>query len=150
MGLAVAGVAAISLGTFFAVRATEHFTTALGISRIVGGLFVTAPVAVMPELFAVCSVTRSGQVTAATASVIGYHGVALAVAFFPLALVGVPVQDLLLFSVNPAFVALVPAVYATLIHWGRAHGFRLWEVLTLDGLYLLYLAIMLVWVLNVV
>ena len=88
LGLAFAGVAAIALGTFFAVRATENITTALGISRIVGGLFVTAPVAVMPELFAVRSVTRSGQVTAATASVIGDHAVTLTVAFLPLALVG--------------------------------------------------------------
>ena len=110
---------------------------------------MTAPVAVMPELFAVRSVTRSGQVTAATTSVIGDHAVTLTVVFLPLALVGVPVQDLRLVAVNLAFVALVPTVYAVFIHRGKEHGFRLWEVLTLDGFYPLYLAIMLVRVLNV-
>lgn len=34
-------------------------------------------------------------------------------------------------------------------HRGKEHGLQLWEVLLLDGIYLLYLVIMLVWVLNV-
>ena len=56
-------------------------------------------------------------------------------------------EDLRLFGVNLAFVALVPALYAALIHRGGEHGFRLWEVVALDAVYLLYLAI--TWVLDV-
>ena len=149
--LAVGGVAALALGAYFTVRSTENLVSALGIEQIVGGLFITAPMAALPEIFAVWSVTRSGQVTAATTSVIGDHAVTMTVAFLPLALIGMPIEDLRLFAVNLAFVLLVPAAYAASIHWGsREHGFLRWQVLLLDGIYLAYLAIMLFWVLNVV
>ena len=107
--------------------------------------------AALPEIFAVWSVTRSGRVTAATTSVIGDHAVTMTVAFVPLALIGMPVEDLRLFAVNLAFVFLVPVAYAASVHWGsREHGFLRWQVLLLDGIYLAYLAVMLFWVLNVV
>ena len=80
------GVAAIAPGTYFAVRATEAITTAMGISTILGGLFITAPVAAMPEAFATWHVSRGGQVTPALTSVVGDHAVTLTVAFLPLAL----------------------------------------------------------------
>lgn len=149
--LALAGLGALAVGAYFTVRATESIVGALGIQRIVGGLFITAPMAVLPEVFAVWSVTRSGQITSATTSVIGDHAVTMTIAFVPLALVGLPVENLLLFSVNLAFVFLVPAAYAAMIHWGhREHGFTLWQVLALDGIYLAYVAVMLVWVLDVI
>lgn len=136
---------------FFIVRATESLVSAFGIPRIVGGLFITAPMAALPEVFATWSVTRSGQVTSATTSVIGDHAVTMTIAFLPLALIAFPIRDLQLFGVNLAFVALVPAAYAALIHWGsQEHGFKRWQVLVLNGLYLAYLAVMLVWVLDVV
>jgi cation:H+ antiporter len=70
--------------------------------------------------------------------------------FLPLALVTLPVQDLRLYWVNLAFVALMPALYAAFIHWGsREHGFKRWQVLALDAAYLAYVAVMLFWVLNV-
>ncbi len=84
--LAIGGVAAIAPGTYFAVRATEAITTAMGISTILGGLFITAPVAAMPEAFATWHVSRGGQVTPALTSVVGDHAVTLTVAFLPLAL----------------------------------------------------------------
>jgi cation:H+ antiporter len=152
LGMAVAGVAVLALGAYFTVRATENLVSALGIPKIVGGLFITAPMAALPELFAVSSVTRSGQVTSATTSVIGDHAVTMTVAFLPLALVTLPIENLQLFWVNLLFVAFVPTAYAALIHlhWGATeHGFTLWEVFVLDGLLLVYLAIMLFGVLNV-
>jgi Ca2+/Na+ antiporter len=149
--MAAAGVGVLALGAYFTVRATENIVSALGIQPIVGGLFITAPMAALPELFAVWSVTRSGQVTAATTSVIGDHAVTMTIAFLPLALIGLAVEDLLLFSVNLAFVALVPAAYAAMIHWGHGeHGFKLWQVLALDGIYLAYITVMFFWVLNIV
>ena len=150
VALALAGAAALAVGAYFIVRSTENIASAIGIERIVAGIFITAPMAALPELFAVWSVSRSGQVTAAATSVIADHAVTLTVALFPLALAALPVKDLTLLSVNLAFVAGMPATFAALIHWGgREHGFSLREVLILDGLYLIYLAVMFIWVLNV-
>ena len=149
---AIAGVVVLAIGAYFTVTATENIVGAIGISEIIGGLFITAPMAMLPELFATWSVTRSGQVTAATTSVIGDHAVTMTIAFVPLALATAPVNNLQLYSVNLAFVALMPALYAAFIHWGgteREHGFGLWQVIVLDCVYLVYLAVMLFGVLNV-
>ncbi|WP_228039825.1 hypothetical protein [Nodosilinea sp. LEGE 07088] len=149
--VAIAGVLALAIGAYFTVTATENIVSALGIPKIIGGLFITAPMAMLPELFATWSITRSGQITAAIASVIGDHAVTMTVAFFPLALATVPISNLPLFITNLVFVALVPTAYAALIHWGTPeHGFALWQVLGLDSLVLVYLAIVLGGILNVV
>lgn len=149
--LALAGLGVLALGAYLTVRSTENLVSAFGIQPIVGGLFITAPMAALPEIFAVWSVARSGQVTSATTSVIGDHVVTLTLAFLPLAVVGLPVEDLQLFAVNLAFVFLVPAAYAAMIHSGHEeHGFRRWQVIVLDGIYVIYLAVMLFWVLNIV
>lgn len=149
--LALAGLAVLALGAYFTVRATENIVQALGIQQVIGGLFITAPMAALPEIFAVWSVTRSGQVTSATTSVIGDHAVTMTIAFIPLALIGLPVENLPLFATTLAFVALVPAAYAVMIHWGsEEHGFKLWQALVLDGIYVAYVAVMLFAVLNVV
>ena len=148
---AILGVLALAVGAYFTVTATESIVSAMGISAIIGGLFITAPMAVLPELFATWSIARSGQITAATASVIGDHAVTMTVAFFPLALVAVPINNFPLFTLNLTFVALVAAAYAFLIHWGTpTHGFKLWQVLALDGLCLMYLAVIFLGGLNTV
>ena len=148
--LASAGLSVLALGAYFTVRSTENLVIAFGIQPIVGGLFITAPMAALPEIFAVWSVARSGQVTSATTSVIGDHVVTMTLAFLPLALVGLPIGDLQLFPVNLSFVFLVPAAYAAMIYFGHEkHGFTRWQVVTLDGIYAAYLAVMLFWVLNV-
>lgn len=148
--MAVAGVLVLALGAYFTVRATENIVQALGISRIVGGLFITAPMAALPEVFATWSVARSGQVTPAVTSVIGDHAVTMTVAFLPLALVGVSVENPQIFFVNLVFVALVPILYAAFIWWGgRGKGFKRWQVATLAGTYAVYVAVMLIWVLGV-
>lgn len=150
LALAAAGIAVLAVGTYLTVRATENIVTALGISKLVGGLFVTAIVAAAPELFATWSIVRSGQVTAGTASVLGDHAVTMTVAFVPLALVTVPVENFRLYWVNLLFVAVMPAAYAGLLHWGtREHGFERWEVAVLDGIYVLYVAVVAFWVLDV-
>lgn len=50
--LAIAGVAVLALGAYFTVRATENVVAAFGVSKIVGGLFIAAPMAALPEIFA--------------------------------------------------------------------------------------------------
>lgn len=150
IGLALGGVLVLAGGAYFVVRASENLAAGLGLSEIVTGLFITAIATALPELFGAWSVARSGQVTAATSSVIGDHAVTMTVALVPLALVTVRIEDFQLFWVNLIFVALMPATYAVLIHSGsEEHGFKRWQVLALDGVYLAYLAVMLIWVLNV-
>lgn len=146
--LAVGGVVALAVGTYFAVQATESIAKAFGLSRIVAGLFITTPVAALPEIFVTWNVARSGQVTSGVTSVMGDHTVTLTVALLHLALVGVPVSNLLLFSVNVAFVALMPALYAAFVHWrGRSeHGFRRWHASAFLGVYLVYVALIVFWV----
>lgn len=151
IGLALAGLLALAVGAYFTVRSTEAIVSALGISRIVGGLFITGTMAAAPEVFATWSLARSGQVTSAITSVVADHAVTMTVAFLPLALVTVPIGDLLLYSVNLGFVALVGALYAGFIHRGaQEHGFSRWEVIALDSTYAIYVIVMLVGVLNVI
>ncbi|WP_089320220.1 EF-hand domain-containing protein [Pontibacter ummariensis] len=150
--LAVAGLAALGAGAYFTVRATENIVAALGISKIVGGLFITAPMAALPEVFATWSVAKSGQITSAVTSVIGDHAVTLTVAFLPLALVVVPVNDLPLYITVLSFAALVGILYAAFIHWGGKdgkHGFNRWQVFSLGGVVLVYVGVMLLGVLQV-
>ena len=144
------GILALAIGAYFVVAATEQIVSILSISELIGGLFITSTLSIAPEVFATWSIARSGQMTAATTSVIADNTATLTLAFFPLALVGIPIEDGLLFSVNLAFVALLGAVYAGLIQWGeQKYSFELWEVGLLIGIYLLYIVVMLVWVLKV-
>ena len=144
------GILALAIGAYFVVAATEQIVSILGISEIIGGLFITSTLSIAPEVFATWRVARSGQMTAATTSVIADNTATMTLAFFPLAMVGLPVEDLLLFSVNFGFVALLGAAYAALIRWGKQkNSFELWEVCLLIGIYMVYLVVMLVWVLKI-
>ena len=152
MGLAVAGVLVLGAGAFFTVRATENIVSALGLSNIIGGLFITAPMAALPEVFATWSVAKSGQVTSSVTSVIGDHAVTLTVAFFPLAMVGVPVNNFPLFATVLSFVGLVGILYAAFIHWGakeKEHGFKRWQVAVLGTVVFVYVAVILFGVMNI-
>lgn len=100
IGLAVAGVVALGAGTYFTVLATQNIVSALGISALIGGLFITSPVAMLPQAFTTWSVTKSGQMTSAITSVVADHGVTMTLDFLPLALVTLQVQDFRLFWVN--------------------------------------------------
>ena len=147
---AICGVLALAVGAYFVVSATERIVSILGISEIIGGLFITSTLSIAPEVFATWSVARSGQMTAATTSVIADNTATMTLAFFPLAIAGLPIEDMLLFSVNLAFVAILGAAYAGLIRWGKQESsFELWEVCLLIAIYLAYLLVMLVWVLDV-
>ena len=148
IALAAAGVAAMGVGAYFVVRASENVASGLGLSEIVTGLFITALATALPELFGAWSIARSGQVTAATSSVIGDHAVTMTVALVPLALVGLPVENLRLFATNLAFVGAVPALYAGFIWWGGAEkGFERWQVGALAAVVPLWAAVVYFWAL---
>ena len=146
VGLAVGGVAALVAGAFFTVMATENIVSGLGIERVVGGLFITAPMAALPEVFATWSVARSGQVTPAVTSVIGDHAVTITLSFVPLALVTLPIDNLRLFATNLVGVALVAVLYAAFAWWGgREKGFQRWQVVTLAAVAPLWAVVIAVW-----
>ena len=148
--LALGGVTAIAAGTYFAVRATEEITSGIGLSALLGGLFITAPVAAMPEVFATWSVARGGQVTSALTSVLGDHAVTMTVAFLPLALVTVPVEDFRLVGTIWAFAALVAVLYAVFVRWGGAEaGFQRWQVAILGSVLVVYPCVVVFWALDV-
>ncbi len=148
---AAIGVILLIFGAYFTVTATEKIVSNLGISRVIGGLFITATLSIVPEVFATWSVASSGQLTAATTSVIADNTATMTLAFFPLALVTLPVENLLLYSVNLGFVALLGSIYAAFLYWGKPnYSFSLKEVLILNGVYVVYLAVMVFGVLKVV
>lgn len=144
--VSIAGVLALSFGAYLTVTATEQIVSILGISQLIGGLFITSTLSIAPEVFATWSVARSGQVTAATASVIADNTATMSLALVPLALVSTSIQDMPMFLVNLAFVALFAAAYGAMIHWGDEkdkYSFELWEVAALGGLYVVYLGVIL-------
>ncbi|WP_017730893.1 sodium:calcium antiporter [Nafulsella turpanensis] len=150
--LAIAGIAVLALGAYFTVRATENIVDALGMSKIVGGLFITAPMAALPEVFATWNVAKSGQITSGVTSVIGDHAVTLTVAFFPLAMVTLPVNNFPLFVTVLSFVGLMGILYAAFIQWGGEadqDGFKRWQVVALGLVLLVYVAVVLFGVLNI-
>ncbi|MEP0547671.1 MAG: sodium:calcium exchanger [Rhodothermales bacterium] len=146
VALAVGGVAALVAGAYFTVLATENIVSGLGIEAVVGGLFITAPMAALPEVFATWSVTRSGQVTPAVTSVIGDHAVTLTLSFVPLALATLPAENFRLFAINLVGVALVAVLYAAFV-WvgGREKGFQRWQVVTLAVVAPLWVVAVIFW-----
>ena len=141
--VAIAGALGLAIAAYFIVTATERLVSLLGISQIIGGLFITSTLSIAPEVFATWSVAKSGQVTAATTSVIADNTATMTLALFPLALVGLQIQDFRLFTINLIFVALLAIAYAAFIRWGKQkNSFELWEIVSLIAIYLIYLAIM--------
>ena len=149
--LSIAGALAIAVGAFFIVKATENIVSALNISEIVGGLFITGIMTTAPEIFKTWSVVKGGEVTAGTTSVIADNAVTMTVAFFPLALVTTPIEDFELFWVNLAFVGLMPLLYTLFVHQSKElHGFAKWQIFVFDTAYVAYLLVMVFYVLKLI
>lgn len=144
--MAAAGLGALAVGAYSTVFSTEKIVSAMGISKIIGGLFITAPVAALPEVFATWYVARSGQVTSGVTSVIGDHAVTMTLAFIPLTIVGMPIENMQLFWVTLAFVAVMPALYAAFIWGGKDNGFRRWQVFVLPAIYAIFVPVLVFWV----
>jgi len=149
--LSIAGALAIAVGAFFIVKATENIVSALNISEIVGGLFITGIMTTAPEIFKTWSVVKGGEVTAGTTSVIADNAVTMTLAFFPLALVTTPIEDFELFWVNLAFVGLMPLLYTLFVHQSKElHGFAKWQIFVFDTAYVAYLLVMVFYVLKLI
>jgi cation:H+ antiporter len=139
-----AGLLVLAAGAYVAILATEHIAEALGLSEVVGGLLIAAPMACLPELFEAWSLARDGQVNPAVMSVIGDHAVTLTLGMLPLALLGLPVEMIRLYAFNLGLVALMPLLYAVFIlTHGRPSGFKLGHMLVLDALLLAWVLVVL-------
>lgn len=147
--LALAGLLVLALGAYLTVRATEQIVSALGISKLVGGLFITGTMSALPEAFSTWSVMRTEQRTAAVTTVLGDQVTTMTVAFLPLALVGLPLQDVRLFWVSLVALAIIAGAFGALIGLRRP-GLNGWKVSTVTTLYVGYVAVVLVWVLGVI
>ena len=146
--LAAAGVVVLAVGAYLTVLATENIVSGLGISNLVGGLFITGTMSALPEAFSTWTVMRSGQSTAATTTIIGDQATTMTLAFFPIALVTVQLQNLRLYSVSLAMLILLAIAYGALIRWGSSEpGFTLWKVIVLGVLFVAYVAAVLLWTL---
>lgn len=149
--IAMAGIAMLVVGAYVTVWSTEHIVDALDISDMIGGLFITATMSIVPEAIATWSIARSGQITSATTSVIADNTATMTLAFFPLALVSTSVNDFQLFWVNLFFVGLLGVAYAFFVmHNSAERGFDVPEILALNGLYIVYILVMVIGVFNLV
>ena len=146
--MAIAGVGALAVGAYFTVFSTERIVSALGIPNIVGGLFITAAVASLPEVFTTWSVARSGQVTSASTSVIGDHVVTMTLAFIPLTIIGTPIENFQLFWVSLLFVVLMAALYALILSLGdeEKRGFGRWHIFAFWAANAAFIAVIFLWV----
>ena len=143
IAIAILGVVVLAIGAYLIVTATERIVSAIGISQLIGGLFITSTLSIAPEMFATWKVAQSGQITAATTSVIADNTATMTLALFPLALMGLSIKNIQLFTVNLAFVALLAIAFAAFIKWGKnQYSFELWEVVSLVGIYVVYLGVM--------
>lgn len=146
--LAALGVVVLAIGAYLTVLATEKIVSALGISKLIGGLFITGTMSALPEAFSTWTVMRSGQSTAATTTIIGDQATTMTLAFFPLALVTVQLGNLRLYTVSLATLILLALAYAGLIQWGsRSSGFTLWKICALGILFAGYVGVVMLWVL---
>ncbi len=142
--VSILGVVVLAGGAYLTVTATEKIVGILQISQILGGLFITSTLSIAPEVFATWSVAKSGQVTAATTSVIADNTATMTLALFPLAIVALPIKDIQLFTVNLVFMITLGAFYTGFIRWGAPrYSFSLREVAVLALIYVIYLAVML-------
>ncbi|MDT0276109.1 sodium:calcium antiporter [Blastococcus goldschmidtiae] len=111
---AVAGVAVLAVGSYILVTGTRQIGSTLGLQPLVSGLFITAFMTALPQVFTTWSVVRSGQVTSGVTSVFADHAMTFTLAVLPLAIVGVSVDNYPIVLVVMGFVALMPILFAVL------------------------------------
>lgn len=146
LGGAAIGVGAIALGAVASVWSTDTINQALGISPLVGGLFITGLLCALPESFAAWPLARDGRATATASTAIADGTISLSLAFAPLAFDRTEIGDVALYVVNLAGLTAMILVYIALNRRkpsGYATGT---QVLVFDAAYLVYLCAV-VWVL---
>ncbi|WP_448190552.1 sodium:calcium antiporter [Azospirillum sp. sgz301742] len=108
------GIAAIAVGALLAVLSSRRLNEALGISDLVGGLFITGLLCALPESFSAWRLSRSGRATAAVSAAVADGIFSLTLALVPLALTGARVGDVALYALNLGFLGAVLLGYMAL------------------------------------
>ncbi len=138
--VAIMGTLVLIIGAYFVVTATQKIVSILGISQLIGGLFITSTLSIIPEVFATWSLAKNGQITTATTSVIADNMATFTLALFPLAMVTIPIQDINFYLINLTFVSLLAGAFAGFLGWKNPkNSFSLQEVLLLNTIYVIYL-----------
>lgn len=104
---ALPGFAAIAAGALVAVLASRHLNEALGISDLVGGLFITGFLCALPESFSAWRLSRSGRATSAVSAAVADGIYSLTLAMLPLSLAGAAVGNVALYALNLGFLGAV-------------------------------------------
>ena len=119
--LALGGLIVLTVASYVIVTASGQIGRALGLPQLVTGLFVTATLTALPAAFTTWAVVRSVQVTSGVTNPFADNTVAMTLGALPLALVSLSIDDVPVSVAVLLFVALMPALYAWLLH-RRVHG----------------------------
>ncbi|CCG02844.1 sodium:calcium antiporter [Blastococcus saxobsidens] len=141
---AVAGVAVLAVGSYILVTGTRQIGSTLGLQPLVSGLFITAFMTALPQVFTTWSVVRSGQVTSGVTSVFADHAMTFTLAVLPLAIVGVSVDNYPIVLVVMGFVALMPILFAVLSRrhkLGDQYSLLFRDVLVFGAAVVVYIAV---------
>lgn len=119
---AVAGVLALGGGAWAAVTATDRLAEAIGLSQLIGGLFVSSTMSVAPEAIKTWILVKVGQATAGTTSVIADNAVTMTLGFLPLALISTPITDIVFYGGNLIAVGTFGVLFVVTTAWARRRG----------------------------
>lgn len=140
----LSALAAIAAGAVLAVVASRRVNDALGVSDLVGGLFITGLLCALPESFAAWRLSQSARATSAFSGTMADGITSITVALVPSALVGLPLSDVPLYAANLVFVAACLVFYLAANDPGRGEWFSPFKVVVFGVGYAVYLAVVFV------
>jgi cation:H+ antiporter len=138
---AMAGLGLIAAGAVLAVVAARQINDALGISDLVGGLYIVGLLCALPESFAAWRLSREGKTTTAVSGAVADGIVSLTIALLPLCILGAALGNAPLYFLNLAFISLVLIVYVATSNPFRGQHLEFGRVAVLLAAYTVYLVV---------
>ncbi len=129
----------IALGALASVVASRRLIDLMGISDLVGGIFVIGLLCALPESFAAWRLAGEQKTTMAVSGAVGDGIVSLTIALVPPALAGATVGNAAIYLINLVFLAGTLTLYIALNHYRRGQELELPRVSLLTGGYAVYL-----------
>jgi cation:H+ antiporter len=136
---AAAGLVVIAAGAVLAVTAASHIDEALGISDLVGGLYIVGLLCALPESFAAWRLSREGKTTTAVSGAVADGIVSLTIAMLPLCILSTAIGNVPLYLLNLSFISFVLIVYMATSNRFRGQHLELGRVAVIGAAYGLYL-----------
>jgi cation:H+ antiporter len=136
---AAAGLIVIAFGAVLAVLAARHINEALGLSDLVGGLYIVGLLCALPESFAAWRLSREGKTTTAVSGAVADGIVSLTLAMLPLCIVHAEVGDGQLYLLNLAFISLVLIIYIATSNRFRGQHLEFGRVAAIFAAYTIYI-----------